>query len=157
MLSDGAQRNILLHIDAPPKTLRHEVEVNAKAPCQVDKRLTIRTPATDHPSLVASCLLRRTLLHVQMGRIDNTFYRCPRWQLPSGRLPASNLSQGRRHIYFLVLCSLQSQPSHVVSPMLANEIPCLLVDKHNAKIQIIFKLSTANEQLSIKYRIFAAY
>jgi hypothetical protein len=63
-----------------------------------------------------------------MRGIDDALDSCPRRQLPSSRLSAGNLLQGRLKVYLSVFRTLQSQLAHVIVSVLTNEIPRLLID-----------------------------
>ena len=70
---------VLFHISTVLETSRHPVEVDAKAPCKVDQQLsfTFATEPFHHLLLIASRLFRGTLLHVEVGGIDDTFSSSP--------------------------------------------------------------------------------
>ena len=73
VLSQRAELGILLNVDTLFELLRHPVEVDTKASCQIHKAIT--TPSQH--GLVAGCLFARALLHIEMWRIENVVYRSP--------------------------------------------------------------------------------
>ena len=145
MLNQLAKLGIPLYIVALLEALRHPVEVNAQATRQVHIHIT----AACQSGLVACRLFTGTLFHIQMRRIEYTLYSSPRRQLLQRRLSTRNLLQCHRQINSSIFRALQCQFAHIVSSMLADEVPCLFIN-HGTKIQIKFKLSIIlNSQFSI--------
>lgn len=102
MAGDITQVRIPFDIGPLPKLLRHPIEVNAEAACQIDKGTLIfrhlgisgfrdsEIPRNNH-CLVPRRLLTGTLFHIQVRRIDDAVNGSPRGQFPPCRLPAGNL------------------------------------------------------------------
>lgn len=152
MAGDITQVHISFNIGPLPKLLRHPIEVNAEAACQIDKGTLIfrhlgisgfrdfgittfrdsEIPRNNH-CLVPRRLLTGALLHIQMGRIDDAVNGSPRGQFPPCRLPAGNLLQGKRHIHLCRLPPTQGKSSDIIHTMLLYILPCRLVDFHACK------------------------
>ena len=147
MAGDITQVHIPFDIGPLPKLLRHPIEVNAEAACQIDKGTLIfrhlgisgfrdfgittfrdsEIPRNNH-CLVPRRLLTGTLLHIQVRRIDDAVNSSPRGQFPPCRLPAGNLLQGERHIHLCRLPpSFEGKSSDIIHTMLLYILPCRLV------------------------------
>ena len=118
MPNDRAEVGILFHIDALGETLRHEVEVDAKASCKV----YIGLATTCQPGFVKGCGFRGTLFHREVGRINDAIVSSPGGQFGARLLSAGDLLKGKGQIDLRILCPLKCQLTHIGISMLTDKV-----------------------------------
>jgi hypothetical protein len=100
---DGGKGFVVLYVESLVEGLGHQGEVDTETACEVDEGVHFAPApsssqgsekALDEGQLVASGLLAGTLLHIEMGRIDNSIAGGPGGKFTTCGLAALYLLQG---------------------------------------------------------------
>ena len=160
MAGNLAELGIAFHIDRLPETPCHIREIHAEASRKVNEGPLQAFPRRGgilyfsfyHFRLVFRRQLARTLLHGEMGRINQTLRSGPLRQLASCRLPSADLIKRPCEVHIFSAGTFQRQLTNVSFTVLPYKVYRSLILHRLQRYEIISTISVSPSKKGINRR-----